>query len=226
MANALTITTAIISFVSLVLIAIAMATNSWVRFDFPRPASSEEVNPSVTNTELAGLRLTYDLDYFGLWVGCHREMAFNKVSCGFISSSCTSSICWTRNTRDQTCKRERVWALSNCVAFRVVRAFTIIGTICLILGAAILLVSMCVTSRDLVWWGTVFTGLAALGLLIAFAVFYHHVFVRSGLKAVSSTGYSFIMLVVAWPLAAIAMLLGSLAALSTPSKKHDNEDSE
>lgn len=227
MVNALTITAGIVSFVSLVLVAIAMATNSWVLFETPRAASSVDVNPLVTNAELAGLRLVYDLDYFGLWVGCHREQTFDKVSCGFLSSSCTSSICWTRNARDKTCKREKVEAISNCTAFRVVRAFTIIGTISLIIGAAILLVSMCVTSRDLVWWGTGFTFMAGLGLLIAFAVFYNYVFVSSGMKQVANIGYSLVMLIVSWPLAIVGALIGTLAALSTPSKPYDyEEDSE
>lgn len=228
MVNAGNVAAAVVSFASLVLVAIAMATNSWIIFTFPRPTTSDarSINPLVTNTDMAGLRLTYDLDYFGLWVGCHREQTYNKISCGFIGFTCRSNICWTRNQRDKTCKEAPIGALTNCSAFRTVRAFTIIGTISLIIGAAILLVSMCVTSRNLVWSGTGLTAMATLCLMIAFAVFYVNVFSSSGVAEQSSIGWSFIMLIVSWPLAAVGTLLGVLGALSTPSKPYDYDDSE
>lgn len=60
-----------LSFVSLVLAAIAMATNYWVTFDDRSPGPRPSQNPLETNSAFSGLLLEYDLDYFGLWVGCH-----------------------------------------------------------------------------------------------------------------------------------------------------------
>lgn len=227
MANLVSALAAILSFSSLVLVAIAMATNSWVRFDYPRPnRSATSVNPIVSNSKLSGLTLTYDLDYFGLWVGCHRELQFNKTSCAFIGSSCYSNVCWTRNGNEKVCLDAPVGALSRCTGYRVVRAFTIIGTLFLILGAAVLLVSICVTSRNLVFLGTLFTSVGALCLMIAFAVFYTDVFRGGQLFEVSSLGWSFVLLIVAWPVAVVGAVIGLLGAFVTPSKGYEFDESE
>lgn len=229
MVNAANVTSAVVSFVSLALLAIAVATNSWVRFEYPRDSSgeTESINPLVSNTDLDGLRLQYDLDYFGLWVGCHREDTYNAISCGFINFSCNSTICWTRDRSERTCLANRVDSIvNNCIAYTTTRAFTILGTIFLIFGAALFLVSTCVTSRPLVWWGTVLNGLAAIFTMIAFVVFYVFVFQQGNLNVVANMGWSFIMLIVSWPLAVIATMFGVLAALSTPTKLFDYEESE
>lgn len=226
--NAANVAAAVVSLVSLALIAIAMATNSWVRFDYPRPQSPEasSINPPILNTDLDGLSLRYDLDYFGLWVGCHREDSFNKISCGFIDSFCYSRICWTRNRKDKTCKKDRVGAISNCAAYRSTRAFTVLGLIALVFGAAILLVTTCVTSRRLVWSGSILTGVSALFTMIAFVIFYMAVFREGDLDNVGTIAWSFIMLIISWPLATLAMILSIIGALSTPGKSDDYEDSE
>lgn len=72
MAGALTVAAAVLSFTSLVLVAIAMATNRWVAFNPDRIAETPE-NPFVVGTQFEALQLEYDLDHFGLWVGCHKE---------------------------------------------------------------------------------------------------------------------------------------------------------
>lgn len=226
--NAANVAAAVISFVSLALLAIAMATNSWVKIDYPRSLSPDAstINPPVINSALEGLILRYDLDYFGLWVGCHREDSFNKISCGFIDSSCYSRVCWTRDRKDETCKRDRVGAISNCAAYRSTRAFTIIGLILLVFGAAILLVTTCITSRRLIWSGSILTGLSAIFTMIAFVIFYTVVFRQGELDEVGTIAWSFIMLIVSWPLATLAMIFSIIGALSTPGKVDDSEDSD
>lgn len=222
MVNAANVTAAILAFFSLAFVAIALATNSWTKFETPRPASSTDVNPLVINDELPGLRLQYDLDYFGLWVGCHRESSFDAISCAFISSSCSSSVCWTRDSSERTCMPATIGAIAtSCMAFRVVRAFTILATIFLVFGAALLLVATCVTSRPLLWAASVLNFLAVICLCLSFVVFYVVVFQKSGVNGIAKLSWSFIMLVVSWPLAAIATLFSILSALATPAKPYD-----
>lgn len=219
MAIAANITAAFLSFLSLTLVAISMATNYWIRFTYPRTSPEAPLkNPFVTNTELTNLRLEYDVDYFGLWVGCHREQSFNKISCGFIGTSCYSTICWTRNRKEKTCQDSRIIPLANCSAYRATRALMILGTLFLIIGAAIFLVSTCVTSQNLTSCGTLITALAGLFLLIAFVVFYVVVFTQSGLNEIANIAWSFVLLIVAWPIAILSVLIGVIAACSTKSK--------
>lgn len=228
MVNAANVAAAIVSFLALALIAVAMATNSWIRIDYPRSSLPEAatINPPVINSDLDGMRLRYDLDYFGLWVGCHREQSFNKISCGFITSTCYSTICWTRDRKEKTCKTDRVGAISNCAAYRTTRAFAILGIICLVFGAAILLVTTCVMSRNLIWIGAFLTGLSALFAMIAFAVFYLSIFKQGDLDDIGAVAWSFIMLIVSWPLATLATLVSIIGALSTPAKSYGQDDSE
>lgn len=100
----------------------------------------------------------------------------------------------------------------------------VLGTLILIIGAATLLVATCVTSQNLVWFGTVCIFVAALFLMIAFAIFYNNVFKQTGLKDVASIAWSFVMLIVSWPLAIVAGILGILGAVSTPSKPYGMDD--
>lgn len=229
MVNAANVTAAILSFFSLAFLAIALATNSWVRFDNPRDTSSTStsLNPLVTDDGLPGLRLQYDLDYFGLWVGCHREPSFKALSCAFISSACASSVCWTRDETERTCKASNIAAIhGKCMAFRVTRAFTIIAVITLVFGAALLLVATCVTSRPLLTAAAALNGITVLAITVAFCVFYLNVFQGSGMNSVASMSWSLIMLIVSWPLAAIATIFSVLSALATPAKPYDYEESE
>lgn len=231
MVNLINIFAALISFAALTLLAVAMATNWWVSFDFPRPTAASspasKLNPSVINSQLDGLIIQYDLDYFGLWVGCHRELTFNKISCAFITTPCRSNVCWTRNDKDRTCQESVVSPLSSkCTAYRATRALTVLGTVALVVGAAIFLVSTCITSKMLVWTGTAFTALATILVMCSFAVFYGTVFRGQSLNGFASLGWSFIMLIISWPLAGLAAVIGLLAAFATPSRAYDYDESE
>lgn len=93
----------------------------------------------------------------------------------------------------------------------------IIGTIFLVLGSSILVVSVWVSSNSLSIAGTISTLLASVFLMIAFAVFYDRNF--NYLDDIGSIGWSFILLIVAWPLAFVAFLLGIPASLQ--SEKRD-----
>lgn len=231
MVNAATVTAAIISFVSLALIAIALATNSWIRFDTKKEGSDNytKLNGLISNTQFPGLELQYSMVYFGLWVGCYHEtfISDNEISCGFVSSRCNANICWTRNYQNKTCQDDPVQPLANkCTAFRTTRAFTILGTLFLVFGAALLLVSTCMTSSRLVWSATVFNAVAVIFALLSFVVFYLGVFKPNALPSVANMGWSFIMLIVAGPLAFFATIFSGLGAMSTPTKQYGYEESE
>lgn len=215
-----TLVAAFLSFASLVLVAISMATNYWVRFD-DRASEVSSLNPIETNSQLTGLTLEYDLHYFGLWVGCHLERNFDKKSCGYIGSSCYSNICWVRNKEDEVCKDARVKPVNNCSAYQATRAMAIIGTIFLIAGASILVVSIFVTSRNLLSLGALCTFIGGFFLMIAFAVFYDNIFRR--LDDIASIGWSFILLIVAWPLAMLAGLSGIISTMLSPKQEAEQE---
>lgn len=71
MVNAVGALSSIFSFASLILVAIAIGTNFWVRVDNPRVQANTELNPPVLNDAFS---ISYDLDHLGLWVGCHRAL--------------------------------------------------------------------------------------------------------------------------------------------------------
>lgn len=228
MAKVVTIAAAFLGIVSLILVAIAMATNYWVRMDDRVPgADPSPLNPLLVNSELTNLVVNYDLDYFGLWVGCYKERDFgSEVSCGYIGSSCYAEICWIRNGADTTCLDRRATPVQNCSAYQATRAMTIIGTLFLIFGASLLLVSICVSSRSLSTSGAVCTFVAGFFLMIAFAVFYKNVFKDGPLDPLGRIGWSFKLLIAAWPIAILASLLGCLSSLGKAREQEDFDQSE
>lgn len=231
MVNAATVTAAIVSFISLALIAIALATNSWIRFDISKEGNEayNNVNALITNTQFPGLELQYSVVYFGLWVGCYHEtfISGGEMSCGFISSRCNANVCWTRNFQNTSCQSDPVQPLEDrCAAFQTTRAFTILGTLFLVFGAALLLVSTCMTSSRLVWTATALNAVAVIFVLLSFVVFYIGVFRTLDLPSVSDIGWSFIMLIVCGPVVFIATVLSALGAMSTPTKENEYEEPE
>lgn len=200
-----------------------MATNFWVEFD--DEIDNEAQNPIVTNTGFSGLILRYKLDHFGLWIGCHLETSFKKTSCGYIGASCFSDICWIRNGQEDSkeCKDSRVKPVTSCPSYQATRAMVIIGTIFLIAGSAILVVGVFVSARNLLSSGALATFLGGLFVMIGFAVFYDNIF--RPIDAVASIGWSFVLLIVSWPLAIIAGVFG-IISLMTGSKEQEFDQAD
>lgn len=74
MVNILTTGGALLSFVSLILIAVAMATNFWIVMNpRGRNASPNQSNPVIINSNLTDLTVRYDVEHLGLWVACYKE---------------------------------------------------------------------------------------------------------------------------------------------------------
>lgn len=151
------------------------------------------------------------------------HQTFDKISCGYIGSSCYSNICWVRNEDDKKCKDSLVTPISDCAAYQATRAMTIIGTLFLIAGSSILVVSVCIASKALPTSGAICTFLGGLFLMIAFAVFYQEIF--RDLREIAGIGWSYILLIVAWPLAVVAGLIG-MTALFGGSKDAEEADYE
>jgi peptidoglycan/LPS O-acetylase OafA/YrhL len=213
--NVVAVCSAFLAFLALIFLAIAMATNYWYIFD-KRIASnpSAALNPLRENTKLPGTTITYDVDHFGLWLGCHKERTFGgKLSCAYIGSKCYSNVCWIRNMNkaDTTCLNSRVAPIRLCAAYQVTRAFTIIGALALILGVSMLIVSNCLASKPLSASGGLITGIAALALMVAFAVFFSNVFKSGPLDPLGNIGWSFVLFLIAWPLCFISCVMGMLA---------------
>lgn len=61
--------------------------------------------------------------------------------------------------------------------------------------------------------------------MIAFAVFIANIY-RNELNEIGSIGYSFILLIVAWPLAIIAAAIGAFASIMAPKQVAEYEDTE
>lgn len=233
MVNISILVASITSIISLALISAALGTNYWIRFDRTKEGtdSYDKVNALISDRNFTPFELQYSVDRFGLWVGCYREtlLSSGEVSCGFISSRCIANICWTVKYQDSTtkCQDHPVQPLEGkCSAFRTTRAFTILGTLFVVIGAALLLVSTCVTSSRLVWSATVFNAVAVIFTILAFVVFFLAVIRAEDLSSVTNMGVSFILLITTIPLVFIASVLAALGALSTPTKQYGNEDSE
>lgn len=217
---------AVLSFASLVLLAIAMATNYWVRFDDTDTDVIQALNPITTNSEFDGLILRYRLEYFGLWIGCHNEIEKRKISCGYIGASCYSNVCWIRNGRDddRACEDARVKPVTSCASYQATRAMVIIGTLFLIAGSAITVVCVFVGASNLISTGALATFLGGLFVMIGFAVFYDNIF--RPIDDIASIGWSFILLIVSWPLAVLAAILAFLSPMlgSKEEEEYDQVD--
>jgi PMP-22/EMP/MP20/Claudin tight junction len=207
--NFVSLLAALLAFIALLLTAISIATNHWFNFSSPRPTAAA-LNPVRTNSNLAGLVIDYDVDHFGLWVGCHKDKTFNKKSCAYIGNKCYSNVCWLRNKKDKTCRDDRVVSIKNCAAYQATRVMASLGTLALIFGASLLVVSACVRSKPLAATGGLLTGVASFFLMIAFAVFFSRIY-KNDINKLGKIGWSFVLFIISWPLAFIASLLGCAA---------------
>ena len=146
-----------------------------------------------------------------------------KISCAYVNNGCTANVCWVRNNTDTTCKRAPVSSLKVCGAYQALRALTVLGTIFLVIGSALLVVAICVEARTLTAIGAAFTFLGALLLCAAFAVFLKNVFRDAALPDIANEGWSYILTVAAWVVAVFASILGLLGASITGAKEDDIE---
>ncbi|CAN8072888.1 unnamed protein product [Agarophyton chilense] len=217
MANLVGAGAALLSFAALVLATIAIASNYWLKLSLGPDAPVDTLNPTTLDDTFSDLTITYKLQHIGLWVGCHREISFDKRSCAYIGSSCYTNVCWVRNGVDDACNNFRLLPVSNCSAYQAARAMTVIGTIFLILGSSILVVSVCVASQTLSTTGAVLTFLSSIFLMIGFAVFYDNTYKH--LNEIASIGWSFVLIIVAWPLAFVASVIGVLASLRSEKEE-------
>lgn len=104
---------------------------------------------------------------------------------------------------------------------------TVIGAIFLILGAAIMLVTVCVPSSRLTAAGAISTFAAAVFFIIAFAVYLQAVHKNGNMNDIGHIGWSFILLIVAWPIAIIGSVIGlHAAAKSRKEQPTEFDDSE
>lgn len=223
---------AVLSVVALIIVAIGASTNRWVYLS----ESDSTLNPSVVNSKLQPIqtrlgvtqsttKITYSLTYFGLWFGCHKEHR-GAVTCAYIGSKCYSDVCWIRRTAANeatTCQDERVAPVKSCVSYQVVRAMLIIGIIFLVGGAATQVVSLLTVKRALAMLAGFVVFIAGLFIMVAFAVFYSENWRKSGLSSIGGLGYSFILVVVSWPLALTAGLISCCAASMGLRHKEQSE---
>lgn len=120
---------------------------------------------------------------------------------------------------------DRFEPVQNCSAYQATRAMTIIGTLFLIVAASLLVVAVCVDSGALAATGGLMSAIAGIFLMIAFAVFLASVVRQGGIDALGNIGWSFILLIVAWPLCILAAVFGCLAsALREKEYTYDSQD--
>ncbi|KAK1859148.1 hypothetical protein I4F81_001745 [Pyropia yezoensis] len=229
MVNFVSLASAVLAIIALILSAIGMATNHWVDVTAPRStaASALAANPVITNTALPGLTIAYNVHHYGLWVGCHVERSFGEQrSCAYIGNRCYSEVCWIRNNRDTTCRDAKVaLADASCGAYQATRVLVCLGMIALVMGTSLLVVASCVSSGRVGASGAGATLLASLLLCIAFVVFYVKAYAGvEGAADWAKLGWSFVLLIIAWPVAAVAAVLGALGAVMVRDKDDGVED--
>ncbi|OSX68922.1 hypothetical protein BU14_2088s0002 [Porphyra umbilicalis] len=229
MVNFVTLVSAILSIIALVLAAVGMATNHWIDVTEPRSTatSAREANPVVTNTKLPGLTVSYNVHHYGLWVGCHVERSFGEQrSCAYIGNRCYSDVCWIRNDRDTTCLDAKVTLVDqSCTSYQFTRVLVCLGMILLVMGTSLLVVASCVTSGRVAASGSGLTLLSSLLLCIAFVVFYVKEYAGvDGASDWAKLGWSFVLLIISWPVAAVAAIVGALGAVMVRDKDDGVED--
>lgn len=229
MVNFVSLVSAILAIIALILSAIGMATNHWVDVTEPRSTAPTALaaNPVITNTALPGLTISYNVHHYGLWVGCHVERSFGEQrSCAYIGNRCYSEVCWIRNNRDTTCRDAKVaLAYAACGAYQATRVLVCLGMMALVMGTSLLVVASCVTSGRVGASGAGATLLAAFFLCIAFVVFYVNEYAGvDGAAEWAKLGWSFVLLIIAWPVAAVAAVLGALGAVMVRNKDDGVED--
>lgn len=210
---------ALLSTLSLVLLAVGSATNKWVVLDH----ASARLNPPVTNSKPAEEQITvltsksditYNVANFGLWIGCHKEHK-GAVSCSYIGLQCYSNVCWIRKTdltSTKTCLDSRLKCIVNCTAYQVVRAFIVVGIVVLVLGVVTQLVSLTTLNRSLAMLAGLAIFVAGLFVMIGFAVFYNEQFSESGLNHIGHIGFSFNLVTASWPIALVAGFISCCSA--------------
>lgn len=212
---------AFLSVLALILLSIGVSTNQWVVLQ----RSNNDLNPQEVNEEIGEAEtrngvvtsageILYSVSHFGLWIGCHMEQK-GAVSCSYIGSSCYSDVCWIRQTTlasTRTCLDRRVRPVTNCTAYQVVRAFVCMGILIMVFGVSTQLVSLVTVNRSLAMLAGLSIFTAGLFIMTAFAVFYSENWVKPGLSGIGHTGYSFTLVVVAWPLSLVSGLISCCAA--------------
>lgn len=210
-----------LSLISLILLAIAIATNKWVVLD----QTDSKLNPRQTNSKLGTVEtrigitsstseIQYSFSNFGLWIGCVKEHK-GAVTCSYIGTSCSSDICWIRKTTvstTKTCQETRVEPIRSCGIYQFIRGMTAIGLILMVFGVAIQLVSIFTMNRRLAMLAGLVLFPAGIIVMTSFAVFHSQIWVKSGLENIAHIGYSFKLLTASWPLSLISALISCCAA--------------
>jgi PMP-22/EMP/MP20/Claudin tight junction len=212
----------VVSFVSLIILAVGMATDHWI--DFQRATA---LNPTVTNpaTSLASLNpgvspaVDYNVRNYGLWVGCFLEKSpAQQVSCTYIGSHCFANVCWRRYTTKkpsiskESCLDSRVVPLTNCIAYQFVRAFICLAILIMIIGTSAQLMSLLTSNRTLAAVAGVVVFIAGILTMIGFSIFYGQEFASNGISGIGSMGYSLVLVIVAWPCMLVSGILSCCAA--------------
>lgn len=222
----------ILSCVSLIVLAVGMATDHWLDF-----YDSTSLNPNILNDALKQrvrsgtisdftTEIVYNVKHYGIWVGCYEERSNATRSCAFVRFRCQTNVCWIRQslgTRQETCKDTRMKPVTNCTAFQFVRAFICVGIFFLVIGAASQLVSLLTNNRTLAAVAGVIIFFSGLVAMAGFAIFYIEEFVKNGVRHIAKIGYSLLLVIIAWPLTLVAGVLSCCAA-SIGIQKHEKSD--
>lgn len=212
---------ACLSLISLILLAVGVATNSWLVLD----KVDSQLNPRLTNSNLSDTErkagLTYDITKviysvarIGLWIGCHTELK-GAVSCAYIGFRCTSEVCWVRKSGElssTTCMTEAVRPVVNCAAYQAVRGLLVLGLLMLVIGVATQVVSLVTLNRTLAMLAGMIIFMSAVFVMTAFAVFFNENWAGSKLYSIGQLGYSFKVIIASWPIALFAGVSSCFAA--------------
>lgn len=223
MAKALPYLGGAVSIVSLVLFAVAIATNHWVVLH----GTNKNLNPPLVNSQLeSGVNalqvgvtdstrhIEYVAAYYGLWIACFREHK-GALSCGFLGTGCSAGVCWTRKTEDdsqRTCQQSQVFALTGCFAFQVARLLFLVAALLMIVGVATQIVSIANTNRTLAMLSGIIIFLAGLISMTGFAVMYSEELAKNDVRTIGKIGWSFWLMIASWPLALLAGLISCFMA--------------
>ncbi|PXF45414.1 hypothetical protein BWQ96_04829 [Gracilariopsis chorda] len=212
---------AFLSLVSLVLLAVGVATNSWIVLD----QIDGRLNPRMINTKLSAAELrvglpndltkiTYSVSTVGLWIGCHKEHK-GAVTCAYVGFRCFSDVCWIRKTTastSRTCLEQSIQSIVNCTAYQAVRGLLILALLALVIGLSIQVVSLVSINRSLAMLAGVILFVAGLLTMTAFAVFYSENWAKTSLSSIGHLGYSFKLVIASWPICLFAAVLSCVAA--------------
>mmetsp|Transcript_12428 Transcript_12428/g.37917 ORF Transcript_12428/g.37917 Transcript_12428/m.37917 type:complete len:246 (+) Transcript_12428:61-798(+) len=184
--------------------------------------SNEYVINILLDSEL-NPRRQMEEDYFfylfkiGGWLSCFYEIGSGTETCTQIRWDCSAEPCWFRKDRSQVCLEVDVQFLPNCRAFNGMRVLVLFGTFLQMCAFVLLFTWLCADKGVFPNTAGSIGGVGSILMLVAYILAKRTLSAQQGLLSISSLGWSYYCLAIAWAPGLVASLM--IAVLSLLKKR-------